>query len=369
MLGPAMIKYLGSKRRLVAELGRLLDATGARTTLDLFTGTTRVAQEFCRRGAQVTCVDTAAYSEVLAQCYVELDAATVDPAEVAEALARLAALPDRRGYVTEVFCERSRYFHPDNGLRIDAIRDGIDELYGDSWLRPVLLTSLLEAADRVDSTVGMQMAYLKQWAPRALRPLRLEVPVLTPGTGRAVRGDVLDVCPGLDAVDLAYLDPPYNQHRYFTNYHVWETLVRWDAPEHYGVACKRADARDEATRSPFNSRRTMPDALAGLIAGVRAETVVVSFSNEGFVPLAGLVEMCEQRGRPVRVLAYDTRRYIGQRLGVFNPAGQRVGVPGPERNTEYLLVSAPDEVLAAIALSAPPTDTSAVTGEAEVTGR
>ena len=344
-----MIKYLGSKRRLVPELGRLFAASGARTALDLFTGTTRVAQEFCRRGGVTTCVDTAAYSEVLAQCYVVLDAADVDPAEVAEALARLESLPDRRGYVTEVFCEQARYFHPDNGRRIDAIRDGIDRLYGDHRLRPVLLTSLLEAADRVDSTVGMQMAYLKQWAPRALRPLRLDIPVLTPGTGRAVRGDALEVHAELDPVDFAYLDPPYNQHRYFTNYHVWETLVRWDAPDHYGVACKRVDAREEATRSPFNSRRRMPEALAGLIAGVRADVVVVSFSNEGFGPLEALVEMCEQRGPDVRVLAYDARRYIGHQLGVFGPDGRRVGLPGPDRNVEYLLVSAPGEVLEAIA--------------------
>jgi adenine-specific DNA-methyltransferase len=344
-----MIKYLGSKRRLVPELGRLFAASGAQTALDLFTGTTRVAQEFCRRGAVTTCVDTAAYSEVLAQCYVVLDAADVDRAEIEEALARLDALPERRGYVTDVFCERARYFHPDNGRRIDAIRDGIDELYGDHWLRPVLLTSLLEAADRVDSTVGMQMAYLKQWAPRALRPLRLEVPVLTPGTGRAVRGDALEVHTRLEPVDFAYLDPPYNQHRYFTNYHVWETLVRWDAPDHYGIACKRTDAREEATRSPFNSRRRMPEALATLIAGVRAGVVVVSFSNEGFVPLEALVEMCEQRGSGVRVLAYDARRYIGQQLGVFAPDGRRVGLPGPERNVEYLLVSAGEDVLEAIA--------------------
>ena len=47
-------------------------------------------------------------------------------------------------------------------------RQGIDDLYGDHPLRPVLLTALLEAADRVDSTVGLQMAYLKEWAPRAL---------------------------------------------------------------------------------------------------------------------------------------------------------------------------------------------------------
>lgn len=343
-----MIKYLGSKRRLVQDLGRLFAASGATTALDLFTGTTRVAQEFCRRGGFVTCVDTAAYSEVLAQCYVVTDADEVDAEELAEALTRLDALPGRRGYVTEVFCEQSRYFHPENGLRIDAIRDGIDELYGDHPLRPVLLTALLEAADRVDSTVGLQMAYLKEWAPRALRPLRLVAPHLTPGTGRALRGDAVALAPTLEPVDLAYLDPPYNQHRYFTNYHVWETLVRWDAPEYYGVACKRVDARDAATRSPFNSRREMPAVLAGLIADVRADTVVVSFNNEGFVHLDDLVEMCAARGNPVEVLAFDTRRYIGQRIGVFSPDGRRVGVPGPERNLEYLLVSAPEPRLAEI---------------------
>jgi adenine-specific DNA-methyltransferase len=339
-----VIKYLGSKRRLVGDLGRLFAAAGARTGLDLFTGTTRVAQEFNRQGGFTTCVDTAAYSEVLAQCYVVTDAAEVDAAELAEALARLESLPGRRGYVTEVFCEQARYFHPDNGVRIDAIRDGIDDLYGDHRLRPVLLTALLEAADRVDSTVGLQMAYLKAWAPRALRPLRLKAPEFTPGTGRALRGDAATIVPTLDPMDVAYLDPPYNQHRYFTNYHVWETIVRWDAPEHYGVACKRVDARDEATRSPFNSKRTIAAALAGVIEEVRAGTVVVSFNNEGFVPLPALLEMCEARGHPVEVLAFDTRRYIGQRLGVFGPDGRKVGVPGPERNIEYVLISAPEPV-------------------------
>ncbi len=340
-----MIKYLGSKRLLVGVLGGVAALANARTALDLFTGTTRVAQEFCRRGAFVTAVDTASYAEVFAQCYVELDAAAVDPLEIAEALARLAARPPRRGYVTEVFCERARYFHPDNGARIDAIREGIDAWYADSWLRPVLLTSLLEAADAVDSTVGLQMAYLKQWAPRALRPLALRVPVLTPGTGRAVRGDASVVASSLASVDLAYLDPPYNQHRYFTNYHVWETLVRWDAPDHYGVACKRTDAREQHTRSAFNSRRTMPGTLTDLIAGVRAEVVVVSFNNEGFVDLDTLVGACRERGRPVVVLAFDARRHVGSQIGVHNGQGVRVGVAGASHNTEYLVVSGPASVV------------------------
>ncbi len=340
-----MIKYLGSKRRLVPVLGRLFTASGARSALDLFTGTTRVAQEFCRRGGTVTAVDSASYSEVLAQCYVVTDADRVDAAEVHEALDRLSSLPPVRGYVTRMFCEQARYFHPDNGVRIDAIREGIDHLYGDSALRPLLLTSLLEAADAVDSTVGVQMAYLKQWAPRALRPLTLRAPVLTPGTGVSLRGDAAELVRTLPPVDLAYLDPPYNQHRYFTNYHVWETLVRWDAPASYGVAHKRADSREPASRSVFNSRREMPAALAQTIKEVAADVVAVSFSDEGFVPLGNLVEMCRARGEAVEVLAFDSARYVGAVIGIHNARGERVGVVGRRRNVEYVVLSGPSDRL------------------------
>ncbi len=341
-----MIKYLGSKRRLVPQLGALFAASGARTALDLFTGTTRVAQEFCRRGGAVTAVDTASYSQVLAQCYVVADSQQVDLEEVREALARLAALPPRRGYVTETFCEQSRYFHPDNGPRIDSVREGIDTYYADHPLRPILLTSLLEAADAVDSTVGLQMAYLKQWAPRALRPLVLRIPELTPGTGTAIRGDAFELAGALPPVDLAYLDPPYNQHRYFTNYHVWETLVRWDAPPHYGVACKRQDSQAAITKSVFNRKREMPAALASTIGSVRAGVVVVSFSDEGYVPLDDLVAMCAARREPVEVLAFDSRRHVGAVIGIHSPGGHKVGSVSHTRNTEYLVLVGPRERLA-----------------------
>ena len=171
-----------------------------------------------------------------------------------DALDRLNALPGQRGYVTEVFCEKSRYFQPKNGTRIDAIRDAIERDYAGSRLYPVLLTALMLAADRVDSTTGVQMAYLKQWAPRAYNDLELRVPALLVGPGLALLGEAADVVDEVGDVDLAYLDPPYNQHSYRANYHVWETLIRWDDPPHYGVACKRADIRDPGAKSPFNRR-------------------------------------------------------------------------------------------------------------------
>lgn len=342
-----MIKYLGSKRQLVPVLGQIAGAVEAKTALDLFTGTTRVAQEFCRRGAEVWAVDTAAYSRVLAQTLVETDSADVDLVEVSRALARLTALPDVDGYITENYCRQARYFHPDNGRRIDAIRQGIDDLYAGSRLRPILLTSLLLAADAVDSTVGLQMAYLKQWAPRALKPLTLKVPTLTPGRGHAVWGDALEQVSRLPKVDLAYLDPPYNQHRYRSNYHLWETLIRWDFPQVYGVARKRVDCRDEATKSPFNSRPQIRDALASLVADVRAELMVLSYSNEGFVPLAEIEELCAVRGHPVSTLSFDSRRYVGALIGVHDLKGKRVGQVSHTRNVEHMILSGPADLVGA----------------------
>ena len=345
-----VIKYIGSKRTLVPVLGEIASAVGATTVVDLFTGTTRVAQEFKRRGMRVTAVDSATYAAVLARCYIGTDSAVVDKDALGEAIHHLATLPGRRGYVTEVFCEQARYFQPFNGERIDAIRDAIRECYAGAELEPILLTTLMLAADRVDSTTGVQMAYLKQWAPRSHNALELRVPELLPGPGDVVRGDALDIVDGLPHVDVAYLDPPYNQHRYFTNYHVWETLVRWDAPEHYGVACKRLDSRDAATKSAFNAKRSMPAALESVIRRVRADVVVVSYNDESWVTPDQLTATLLAAGHDdVRLLAFDSKRYVGAQIGIYNPAGAKVGTVGHLRNTEYLFVAGPrDRVGAAV---------------------
>jgi adenine-specific DNA-methyltransferase len=334
-----VIKYIGSKRRLVPVLGEICERAGAVTALDLFTGTTRVAQEFKRRGAHVTAVDSARYADVFARCYVEADASCVDLRAVEAALRDLSALAGVDGYFTETFCVRSRFFQPHNGRRIDAIRDSIERDHAGTWLYPILLTSLIEAAARVDSTTGVQMAYVKQWAPRSSNDLELRVPEMLPGPGAAVHDDATRAVGRLGSFDLAYLDPPYNQHRYFANYHIWETLVAWDAPAHYGVACKRVDARDPATKSVFNDRRAMPSALAAVIRAVDAGLVVVSYNDESWVSIDELEAMCAARGGVVRTLRFDSARYVGARIGIHNPQGEKVGTVKHLRNTEYVLLA------------------------------
>ena len=335
-----MIKYLGSKRLLVPVLGRMAEAVDARTAVDLFTGTTRVAQEFKRRGIEVTATDSASYSEVLSDCFIATDAMEIDELALAAELDRLNALPGKPGYVTETFCKESRYFQPHNGARIDAIRDAIEADHPAGPWRSILLTALLLAADRVDSTTGLQMAYLKQWSARSHRDLTLRLPELIPGQGHTVRGDAVETVEVLDPVDLMYLDPPYNQHRYFTNYHVWETLVRWDEPEHYGIACKRADARDDGTHSVFNRKSAMPTALADLISRSRAQVVVVSYNDESWVSPEQMTAALRAAGHEcVEVLAFDSKRYVGAQIGIHGPTGEKVGEVKRLRNVEYLFVA------------------------------
>ena len=329
-----MIKYLGSKRTLVPLISSVAAQLPVRSACDLFAGTTRVGQALRRLGLAVHSNDLATYSEVLGRAYIE--AAHIDRDRLGTLLAELQALPGREGWFTEAFCRRARYFQPQNGARIEAIREAIERYPLPPVERSLLLTSLLLAADRVDSTTGLQMAYLKKWAPRAFNDLELRLPDAVPGPkGTVTRLDANELAPDLDS-ELVYVDPPYNQHSFFSNYHVWETLVRWDAPETYGVACKRVDCREN--RSAYNSRRRAPAALAELLASIPARWLLVSVSDEGFHDVDELGTLLSAIGY-VRRIDVDSKRYVGAQIGIHNPNGERVGTVSHVRNLEYVLIA------------------------------
>jgi adenine-specific DNA-methyltransferase len=333
-----MIKYIGSKRVLVPTIVSIVEALPrVERVLDAFSGTSRVGHALKARGFRVTANDHTSYAHRLAQCYVEACRSRVRD-DAGRLIGELNALPGRPDYFTETFCERSRYLQPHNGARVDAMREQIAAWALEPLLESVLLVSLMEAADRVDSTCGLQMAYLKQWSQRSFNDVVLRMPDVLEGEGRALRLDALEAVAS-DDFDLVYLDPPYNQHRYLGNYHVWESLVRWDKPEVYGTAMKRVDCREY--KSDFNSKRRIRDAFAALLTAVRTRYVLVSFSNEGYLSEDELLELLATRGE-VAALAVDYKRYVGAQIGIFNPRGEKVGKVSHLRNRELLFLAGPD---------------------------
>jgi len=337
-----LIKYIGSKRTLIPVIIEAVRrAANAHSVIDLFSGTSRVGHALKAAGYRVLSNDHNSYAAALARCYVQADAE--DVLDDAKKLVReFNAMKGEPGYFTETFCVKSRFFQPKNGERIDAIREAIAAKGLEPELEAVLLVSLMEAADRVDSTTGLQMAYLKDWAPRAYNDLVLRVPEVLPrarhGKGQATCLDAIEAAKLLEA-DVAYIDPPYNQHSYLGNYHVWESLVRWDKPEVYGVACKRVDVRGR--QSVFNSRPQFAGVMRRLLAAVRAPVLVVSFNNEGYLSREAmesmLAAMWNGEGK-VTTIENDFKRYVGAQIGIYNPQGEKVGKISHLKNKEYVYV-------------------------------
>ena len=329
-----MIKYIGSKRLLVPHIVRAMSAfPESGRVLDLFSGTSRVARGLKQTGRHVTANDHLAYAATLARCYVQADADRWLH-EATQLIAELSMVAPEPGYFTKAFCEDARYFQPQNGARVDAIREEIIRRALPPELEAIALVSLMEAADRVDSTTGVQMAYLKQWAARAFNELELRVPAILPGPGEALNLDAVEAASRVDA-DIAYIDPPYNQHSYMGNYHVWESLVRWDKPETYGIANKRVQCKEY--KSDFNSKRRIRQGLQALFEAVRCKHLLVSFNNEGHVDREEMIALLSQRGH-VGVVAIDFKRYVGAQIGIHNPNGEKVGRVSHLRNKEYLFV-------------------------------
>jgi len=329
-----MIKYIGSKRVLVPHIVRAISAfPESGRILDLFSGTSRVAHGLKETGRHVIANDHLAYAATLARCYVQADANRW-LGEARRLVAELSEVEPNPGYFTKAFCEDARYFQPENGARVDAIREEIARRDLPPELEAIALVSLMEAADRVDSTTGVQMAYLKQWASRAFNALTLRVPAILCGAGDAFQLDAVEAASRFDA-DVVYIDPPYNQHSYMGNYHVWESLVRWDKPQTYGIANKRMQCKDYA--SDFNSKRRIRDGLRAVFAAVRCKHLLVSFNNEGHVDREEMIALLAENGH-VGVVAVDFKRYVGAQIGIHNPNGQKVGRVSHLRNKEYFFV-------------------------------
>lgn len=221
------------------------------------------------------------------------------------------------------------FYTRENALFIDRVREEIDRLVPDGGRAHDLLMALLlyEAATHVN-TSGVFKAYHKGFGGhsrdalrRIMSPMRLEYPVLITGPAdcEVQQQDAADFLHPRSG-DLCYLDPPYNIHQYGSNYHLLNTISRWDFPPINNdigpdgrLAAKAGIRQDwKKTRSDFCSRVTAPAALRKVLAATDARWVVLSYNSEGIIPMEQLIEILSEFGR-IEINSLDYITYRGGR--------------------------------------------------------
>ena len=329
------MNYIGSKYSLLAEIRTVLDEHSVSRkgfAFDVFAGTGAVAQMLKQRGHTVFANDWQYYSYIINYAYIGWNTFPLfevllnnsewkeiinnvpflapiftfsnneryflsDDVPCVQVLNYLNNLSGIDGDFYHTYCEGGRsgrmYFSCENGRRIQAIRDTIKLWFENQLISSQeqnwLLGCLLESADRVANTASVYGAYLKHVKKTARKPLTLVALHPTPSTispqqHRVFCEDSTVLVKYLQSVqfELVYADPPYNQRQYSSNYHILETIARWDLNtfEPRGVTGLR---HREDQKSDFCARSKVADALSDLMAHVNCSFFLLSYNNEGLL--------------------------------------------------------------------------------------
>ena len=357
------VKYIGSKNKLLDHILKLIesvvDDTPHPSIIDVFTGTTRVAQSFRAAGWRTTTCDLAWAARDYAALFLQTTPADLPKLrELAKTLDDLPVDPDATGWLESKYSDAPpaidggspvRVWQPHNAQKADTIRDQIDVWKVSARITQLmaqrLTTLLILALDSVDNTVGVQQAYLKQWCTRSHNTFNLASRIPPDDwagwagpTGHHICGDALTA--KFPRVDVAYMDPPYTTHSYATYYHIWDSISEWDKPEVMLKTNRRVDrvasheARDLAMISPWNGRRAALAAFERMIRHLPADKIVISYSSDAIIPLKALLNTIEKMDvcKGLSVHSVDHTRNVMALIGNGADAANRSTV------TEHLIV-------------------------------
>ncbi|MGD9938815.1 MAG: DNA adenine methylase, partial [Clostridia bacterium] len=385
-LARQLIPYLGNKRALLRHMqpvfGSIIGDRRGSLFLDPFAGSGSVSRLARSMGMAVRANDWEPYSESINRCWLELA-----PADQVSAFADVGGIDsflldwnrmyplvnneglgagltnpsdlNERRYMSRWYAPSSTdqpdldaerlFYSAENALFIDRVRYRLEDEYPaqepgspEEIRRRVLLGAILLEAATHTNTSGVFKAFHRGFGGhgsdalhRILARMELEVPLLVDAPpARVHREDAAAFCSQYSA-DLAYIDPPYNQHQYGANYHILNTIVRWDGqPQPLdrgedGRLLRKAGIPIAAalTKSPYCSRTGAASALAELFNALDCAAMVVSWNGDAHLSATELAEMLSARGE-LRIEHLDHARYRGGRQ-----SASRLN-----RSSEYLFI-------------------------------
>ena len=349
-----LIAYLGNKRKLLPLILEGIkntshDIKSNSKFLDLFAGTGVVSRMAKSLGFEVHCNDWEEYSYQINRAFVGLDASILKTGfaelggidTVLEYLNMIddAAREDR--YISEYYCpaddnnpdilnERMFYSHA-NGLRIDGIRAQIAKWEKQGVItedeNSLLLALLLYEASTRANTSGVFKGFHCGFGgthgdalSRILKTLQLVKPVLLPGKGYVYNEDALKLSEQLQNTrfGIVYMDPPYNQHQYGSNYHLLNTIARNDKPDINknimvdGKKTNKSAIRSDwtKTKSTFCYKSSAEADFKKLIDNINAEHLMISYSTDGIIPFDNILDILSTKGK-MNIVSSEYTKYRG----------------------------------------------------------
>jgi adenine-specific DNA-methyltransferase len=325
-LSQQIVTYIGNKRTLLDFIGEGIKRVQGRLgrkkldMFDVFSGSGIVARYFKRYARFVIANDLESYSDLINRCYLsnrdELDLAALD-ACYRDLCGHLGEDRLERGIIAERYAPEDdahirageRVFYTARNARyIDTARRLIGELPEDA--QKYFLGPLLSEASIHANTSGVFKGFYKNRETgigqfggknrdalfRITGNISLPFPVFSNfNTAFQVsRGDANTVIHSLPEVDLAYIDPPYNQHPYGSNYFMLNLILDYRLPK---SGSKVSGIPDNWNRSRYNNRNGARAALAELISGIKAKYVLISYNSEGFISPEEMTAMLEKAGK------------------------------------------------------------------------
>ena len=323
------MNYIGSKYSLrdFLEEGILKNVNAdCKVFCDVFAGTGAVGVHFKQRNFKIISNDIQYYAYCLNRALVGISQVpTFDgvlddliPDATDAVLEYLNNLNGKSGYIYRNYCPggtegaefKRQYFSDENGMRCDAIRMQIEEWWQAGKLTKdeyfYLLASLIDAADRVANTASVYGAFLKHIKKSAMKPLQLKrLAIVESGGYHEVHNENGQELVERLSCDLLYMDPPYNHRQYCANYHVLETIARYDEPDLKGVTGLRPY---DDQKSDFCMKRRALPALEEMVRKTSARYVFLSYNSEGIMGKDEILQTMGQYGE-MDLMTRDYQRF------------------------------------------------------------